>query len=71
VDSFSAVEVLFEFSKAIRHSLISLESLNDLDGIDADKVTALAESVRRAHSDATGYLVTLIGSRSGCHQGNL
>jgi hypothetical protein len=28
VDSFSAVEILFEFSKAIRHSLISLESLN-------------------------------------------
>jgi hypothetical protein len=61
MDSFDTVEIMFEFSKAIRHSLISLESLNDLEGIDQQKVSALAASVRRAHAEVTGYIVTLIG----------
>jgi hypothetical protein len=51
---------MFEFSKAVRHGLISLESLNDLDGVDRQKVNTLADSVRHAHADVTGYLVTLI-----------
>lgn len=51
---------MFEFSKAIRHSLISLESLNDLEGIDMEKVRILAASVQRIHADVTGYLITLI-----------
>lgn len=63
--SFDAVEILSDFSKAIRHSLISLECLHDLDGVDKSKVTALAESVRRVHSDATRYVVSVIGSATG------
>jgi hypothetical protein len=58
------VEIMFEFSKAIRHGLISLESLNDLDGVDRQKVSALAGSVRHAHEEATAYMVTLLGSGS-------
>jgi hypothetical protein len=53
---------MFEFSKAIRHSLIAIESLNDLNGVDQPKVTALADSVRHAHAEATKYMVTLIGT---------
>jgi hypothetical protein len=60
LDSFSMVEIMFEFSKAIRHSLIAIECLNDLNGVDQPKVTALADSVRRAHADVTGCLVKLI-----------
>jgi hypothetical protein len=51
---------MFEFSKAIRHSVIALESLNDLDGVDPQRVSALAASVRHAHEEATAYMVTLI-----------
>lgn len=51
---------MFEFSKAIRHSVIALESLNDLDGVDRQKVSALAASVRHAHQEATAFMVTLI-----------
>ena len=60
MSSFDTVEIMFEFSKAIRHGLISLESLNDLDGVDCRKVSALADSVRLAHTEATAYMVTLI-----------
>jgi hypothetical protein len=49
-----------EFSKAIRLGLISLESLNDLEGVDGCKVSALAESFRQAHDAATEYMVSLI-----------
>ena len=38
---------MFEFSKSIRHGLISLESLNDLQGVDPQRVSALAASVRQ------------------------
>jgi hypothetical protein len=61
LSSFDTVEIMFEFSKAIRHGLISLESLNDLDGVDRAKVSALAASVLHAHAETTAYLVTLIG----------
>lgn len=54
-------EFLFEFSKAIRHSLIAIESLNELKGVDQPKVTALADCVRHAHA-VTKYMVTLIGT---------
>lgn len=60
MDTFSTVEVLAEFSKSIRLGLISLECLNDLDGVDRQKVSTLAESVRRAHAEATAFMVTLI-----------
>ena len=63
MSSFDTVEIMFEFSKAIRHGLISLESLNDLDGVDRQKVSALAASVRHAHEEATAYMVTLMGAR--------
>jgi hypothetical protein len=61
LSSFDTVEILSEFSKSIRHGLISLESLNDLDGVDPCRVSALADSVRLAHEEATRYMVTLIG----------
>ena len=61
LDTFSTVEVLAEFSKSIRLGLISLECLNGLDGVDRQKVSTLAESVRRAHAEATAFMVTLIG----------
>ena len=64
MNSFDTVEIMFEFSKSIRHGLISLESLNDLDGVDPCKVTALADSVRLAHEEATRYMVTLIATGS-------
>jgi len=64
MSAFDTVEILAEFSKAIRHGLISLECLRELDGIDPDRVTALADSVRHAHSEAAGYLVSLIGAAS-------
>jgi len=53
VDAFSVVEILAEYSKATRHSLIALESLYDLNGIDRQTVSALAESVRHTHSETT------------------
>jgi hypothetical protein len=62
LDTFSTVEVLAEFSKSIRLGLISLECLNDLDGVDRQKVGTLADSVRHAHAEATKYMVTLIGT---------
>ncbi len=64
MSAFDTVEILAEFSKAIRHGLIALESLHDLDGVDPAKVDALADSVRRVHSEATGYLVSVIGTTS-------
>jgi hypothetical protein len=60
LDTFSTVEIMFEFSKAVRLGLISLECLNDLDGVDRQKVSTLAESVRRAHAEATAFMVSLI-----------
>jgi hypothetical protein len=62
LSSFDTVEIMFEFSKAIRHGLISLEGLNELDGVDRHRVSALAESVRLAHQEATAYMVTLISA---------
>jgi hypothetical protein len=53
---------MFEFSKSIRHGLISLESLGDLQGVDPERVSALSASVRHAHEEATAYMVTLIGT---------
>jgi hypothetical protein len=62
--SFDAVEILAEFSKAIRHGLIALEGLRDLDGVDPAKVSALTDCVRQAHAEASSYLASLIGSTS-------
>lgn len=61
MNSFDTVEIMFEFSKAIRHGVIALESLNDLEGADPQRVSALAASARHAHEEATAYMVTLIG----------
>lgn len=60
LDTFSTVEIMFEFSKAIRHGVIALESLNELDGVDRQKVNALAQSVRHAHEQATVYIASLL-----------
>jgi hypothetical protein len=64
MSAFDAVEILAEFSKAIRHSLIALEGLHDLDGVDPVKVSALMDSVRCVHSEATGFLASVIGGAS-------
>jgi hypothetical protein len=64
LSSFDTVEIMFEFSKAIRHGVIALESLNDLEGVDPKRVIALAASVRHAHEEATAYMVALIGVNS-------
>jgi hypothetical protein len=69
LSTFDTVEILAEFSKAVRHSLIALESLHDLDGIDQAKVGVLAESVRHAHADATAYLVSIIGRAESVEAG--
>ena len=61
---FDAVEVLAEFSKAIRHGLIALDGLHDLDGVDQDRVSTLADSVRRAHLDIADYVASVIGAAS-------
>jgi hypothetical protein len=63
LSSFDTVEVLAEFSKAIRHGLISLESLRDQDGIDAAKIGQLADSVRCVHLATTGYLASVLNRR--------
>lgn len=60
--SFEVVEILCEFSKAIRHGLIALEGLHDLDGVDPIRVSALMDSVRCVHSEATGFLASVIGA---------
>jgi hypothetical protein len=62
--AFDAVEILAEFSKAIRHGLIALEGLHDMDGVDPARVSALADAVRCAHREATNYLVSVIGAAS-------
>jgi hypothetical protein len=73
LSSFDTVEVLAEFSKAIRHGVIALESLSDLHGVDPKRVSALAASVRHAHEEATAYIVTLIGGSTASEriQGSL
>jgi len=62
--AFDAVEILAEFSKAIRHGLIAMEGLNDLDGVDPAKVSALTDSVRQVHAETAGYLASVIGVAS-------
>ena len=54
--SFDTVEIMFEFSNALRHGVVALESLNELDGVDRHRVSALTNSVRLAHQEATAYV---------------
>ena len=37
-----------------QHSLIAIESLHDLEGIDREKVCAVAANVRQAHATGDG-----------------
>jgi|HubBroStandDraft_1064217.scaffolds.fasta_scaffold312601_2 hypothetical protein len=62
--AFDVVEILCEFSKAIRTGLIALEGLHDVDGVDPARVSALMDSVRCVHSEATGFLASVIGAAS-------
>jgi hypothetical protein len=64
LSTFDTVEILSEFSKAIRHGLIALEGLHDLEGVDPARVSALTDSVHRAHAEITGYVITVIGVAS-------
>ncbi len=61
---FDAVEILAEFSKSIRHGLIVLEGLQDLDGVDQGKVSALADAVRHVHAETADYVASVIGAVS-------
>jgi len=70
--TLDAVEILAEFSKAIRHGLIALEGLHDLDGVDPAQVSALTDYVHRAHAEITGYLASVIGAAAvGTRAANL
>jgi hypothetical protein len=60
MDSFDLSDVLAEYSRSVRHSLISIESLHDVPGTDREKVNALAYSVRRAHAQTTAYIAALL-----------
>lgn len=62
LDAFSMVDALAEYSRATRHSLIALESLHDLQGIDRLKLSALEASVRHTHLEAIVYLISFVGS---------
>ncbi len=42
-------------------SLIGIENLDGLKGIDQEKVSAVTPSVRQAHTEGTAYLASLIG----------
>jgi hypothetical protein len=53
LSSFDLADVLAEYSRAVRHSLISIESLHDVPGTDRERVSALAQSVRRSHAQTT------------------
>ena len=64
MSAFDAIEVLAEVSKVLRHGMIVLEGLNDLDGVDPAKVRELQDSVRQAHRQIAGYLVSVIGAAS-------
>jgi hypothetical protein len=64
MSAFDTIEVLAEFSKAIRLGLIALEGLGDIDGVDQGKVSALTDSVRQAHAEIAGYLASVIGVAS-------
>jgi hypothetical protein len=58
--SFDLADVLAEYSRSIRHSLISISSLRNVAGTDREKVDALAQSVRLAHAEATAYIASLL-----------
>jgi hypothetical protein len=60
LSSFDLADVLAEYSRAVRHSLISISSLRDVTGTDREKVEALAQSVRLAHAEATAYIASLL-----------
>jgi hypothetical protein len=60
LSSFDLADVLAEYSRAVRHSLISIECLHDVPGTDQKKVSALALSVRHTHAQATAYIASLL-----------
>jgi hypothetical protein len=64
VSSFDLADVLAEYSRAVRHSLISITSLNDVPGTDREKISALAQSVRIAHAETTAYIAALLGANA-------
>jgi len=69
MDSFDLTDVLAEYSRAVRHSLISIESLHDVPGTDREKVSALAQSVRCTHAQATAYIASLLEANSAAEAG--
>jgi hypothetical protein len=60
MSSFDLADVLAEYSRAVRLSLISIESLRDVPGIDRERIGVLAEAVRHTHKQVTAYIVTLV-----------
>ena len=69
MSSFDLADVLAEYSRAVRHSLISIESLHDVPGTDQEKVTALAQSVRHSHAQTTAYIASLLEANSAAEAG--
>jgi hypothetical protein len=67
VNSFDLADVLFEYSKAVRHSLISIECLRDVPGVNPEEVNALAESMLKAHAATTAYIATMIVASSSAN----
>jgi hypothetical protein len=60
LSSFDLSDVLAEYSRSVRHSLISIESLHDVPGTDREKISTLAHSVRHAHAQTTAYIASLL-----------
>ena len=64
MSSFDLADVLAEYSRSVRHSLISIECLHDVPGTDQEKVSALAHSVRHTHAQAAAYIASLLESNA-------
>jgi len=64
MSSFDFAEVLAEYSRAVRLSLLSIESLQDEPGLDRGRIDTLSRSIRHTHTQVTAYLATLIEASS-------
>lgn len=60
MSSFDLADVLAEYSRAVRHSLISIECLNDVPGTNQEIVSALALSMRHTHAQTSAYIASLM-----------
>jgi hypothetical protein len=70
LSSFDLADVLAEYSRAVRISLISIECLNDDPGTDREKVSALAWSMRHTHAETSAYIASLIEANAAAEAGS-